>query len=111
MKGARACIIFSAAYAVLYLAAMYYNLALFTYYPAAKQFYLLVPATPQARGPAMFWYGWIASAALGALALSLLSLLAPARWATRVWPGWSWVAPTAVLVMFIVILRGWFIRI
>jgi hypothetical protein len=111
MKSARACIVFATAYAVLYLAAMYYNLALFTYYPAAKQFALLVPATPQAPGPAMFWYGWIASAALGALALSLLSLLAPARWATRLWPGWSWVVPTVVFVMLIVILRGWFIRV
>jgi hypothetical protein len=111
MKGARACIVFSVAYAVLYLAAMYYNLALFTYYPAAKQFNLLVPATPRAPGPAMFWYGWIGTAASGALALSLLSLLVPARGATRPWPGWSWVAPTAVFVILIVILRGWFIRV
>ena len=111
MKAARACIVFAAAYAVFYLAAMYYNLALFTYYPAAKQFYPLVSATPRAPGPAMFWYGWIASSALGALALALLSLLVPARVASRLWPGWSWVAPTAVFVALIVILRGWFIRI
>jgi hypothetical protein len=50
------CIVFSTAYAVLYLAAMYFDLALVTYYPAAKRFYPLVPATPQARGLAMFWY-------------------------------------------------------
>jgi hypothetical protein len=111
MRRARAFIIFSAAYAVLYLGAMYYNLALFTYYPAAKQFYPLVPATPQARGPAMFWYGWIATAALGALTLSVLSLAVPARWEMRVWPGWSWLAPTAVFLTLIVILRGWFIRV
>jgi hypothetical protein len=86
MRRARAFIIFSAAYAVLYLGAMYYNLALFTYYPAAKQFYPLVPATPQARGPAMFWYGWIATAALGALTLSVLSLAVPERWATHCGP-------------------------
>jgi hypothetical protein len=111
MRRARAFIIFSAAYAVLYLGAMYYNLALFTYYPAAKQFYPLVPATPQARGPAMFWYGWIATAALGALALSVLSLAVPARWEMRVWPGWSWLAPIAVFLTLIVILRAWFIRV
>jgi hypothetical protein len=111
MRSARACIVFSAGYAVLYLAAMYYNLALFTYYPAAKQFSPLVPATPQARGPAMFWYGWIATAAVGALALSGLSLLVPGRSAMRLWPGWSWVAPTAVFVALIIILRGWFIRV
>jgi hypothetical protein len=111
MRRARAFIVFSAAYAVLYLAAMYYNLALFTYYPVARQFYPLVPATPQARGPAMFWYGWIATATLGALALSVLSLVVPERWATRLWPGWSWVAPTAVFLTLIVLLRGWFIRV
>jgi hypothetical protein len=43
--------------------------------------------------------------------LSVLSLAVPARWAMRLWPGWSWLAPIAVFLTLIVILRGWFIRV
>ena len=56
--------IFAVAYAVLYVFSVQYNLALFTYHAATEEFYFLVK--PASEGPAMYWYGWLATSALQA---------------------------------------------
>ncbi len=98
---------FSASFAVLYLVSMYYNLALITYHPALKQIDWLV--APPKTGPAMYWYGWLLTAALGSIAFSTLVSALPDRWLARVWPRLSWAIPLAVLFFFVYLLRGWFI--
>ena len=45
-----------------------------------------------------------------ALAIAALSLLLPARATERTAPTWSWGAPTAVMLVLLFILRGWFIH-
>ena len=65
------------------------DLALFTVYPSLG---VVLPGTHHARdmvdpamgflAPAMYWYGWTATAALGALVLALLAALLPERWTT-----------------------------
>jgi hypothetical protein len=101
-------ITFAAAYTVLYVFSIQYNLALFTYHPASEEFYFLVK--PAADQPAMYWYGWMATSALGALAVATLAALLPASWTGRVWPGWAWAVPLAGMLVFGYILRGYFIR-
>lgn len=101
-------IAFAAAYAVLYVIAIEYNLALFTYHPASEEFHWLVK--PAADQPAMYWYGWMATSALGAFAFALIAAALPAVWTARIWPGWSWAVPLAVMAVFGYILRGYFIR-
>ena len=99
--------VFSASFAVIYLISMYYNLALITYHPAINQVEFLV--APPKTGPAMYWYGWLLTSALGGAAVAALALVVPDRWAARIQPGWSWVIPLAVLLGFVYLLRGWFI--
>lgn len=98
---------FSASFAVLYLVSMYYNLALITYHPALKQIDWLV--APPKTGPAMYWYGWLLTAAVGSIAISALVTALPDRWLARFWPGLSWAIPLTVLLFFVYLLRGWFI--
>jgi hypothetical protein len=87
---------FGAAFALFYAIARARGLALFTLYPAQG---IVLLGTHRSRdvadpvldflAPEMFWYGWIASAAIGALVVGLLAALLPARlywfWAWCVW--------------------------
>jgi hypothetical protein len=162
--------VFSVVFAVLYLVASYFNLALITYHPALKELDLLVQ--PPKAGPAMYWYGWITTAAIGAFVAStmatfvpdrwdrwvqwvitfafvyavlyvivhylalfiydqatveleflkhpatsaagafvaavLASIFFPVRWTRRLWSGWTGVIPLSVMLVFVFLLRGWF---
>jgi hypothetical protein len=99
---------FAVAYAILYILAIEYNLALFTYHPATEEFYFLVkPATDQ---PAMYWYGWLATSVLGALVIAAVASWLPESWAKRIWPGWSWAVPVAMMLFVSYVLRGYFTR-
>jgi hypothetical protein len=99
---------FTAAFSIIYVLAVEYNWALFTYAPATGKFGPLL--TPATGGPTMYWYGWIMTAGLGAGVIAGVASLVPEAVAKRVWSGWSWVVPICVLVAFGYILRGYFMR-
>jgi len=101
-------VIFAAAFSVVYVLAVQNNWALFSYAPATGTFAPL--ATPAAAGPTMYWYGWIATAAIAAGAVAGLASLLPERITKWVWPGWSWVVPIAVLIAFGYLLSDYFLR-
>jgi hypothetical protein len=107
MNFARLLPTFSIAAIVLYLLALWFNLALFTYHPAIGQWEWLA-AAPKA-GPAMYWYGWIATAVVGAAIVSAIAAVVPANWAARVWSGWSWLVPVGAMLIVLFILRGYFV--
>jgi len=106
---------FGGAFAVLYVLALAKNLALFTVYPS---FGLVVWGTHLARdvvdpamgflAPAMYWYGWTASAALGALVVGLLAAAAPERWTRRISLGWLWVVPALAMLGCVYVTLPWF---
>jgi hypothetical protein len=73
----RAFPVFSVAFAVLYLLTTYFNLALITYHPAIKELQFL--AQPPKAGPAMYWYGWIMTTAIGASVAGAIATLVPER--------------------------------
>ena len=100
--------VFAAAYAVAYFAAVDNNYALFTYHPAVAAFGWGVQ--PPKDGPAMYWYGWLATAAIAALVLATIASVIPRRAAERLAPGLAWLIPLAVLVAFAWLLRGFFLR-
>jgi hypothetical protein len=108
LKYARALPIFSAAFAVLYAAAMYFNIAMFVYYPQPREFHWHDQAG--LPGPAMYWYGWIAYALLGATVLAALGAMLPARWSARISSHWSWGVPLAAMLFILYVIRDWFIR-
>ena len=103
------------AFAVLYVIALKSDLALFTVYPSLG---VVLVGTHHSKdvsdpamgflAPAMYWYGWTATAALGALMVGLVAALLPERWTQRIWPGWAWVIPVAAMVACVYLTMPWF---
>ena len=102
------CVVFSVVYSLTYLLAVKKNLALFTYHPALEEFGALVE--PPRDGPAMYWYGWMATSLIAALIAAALTRFIPERLAGRLWSGWSWAAPIASMLVFVYMLSGFFTR-
>ena len=85
------------AFALLYVVALKLDLALFTVYPSLG---IVLLGTHHSRDtvepsmgflPAMYWYGWTATAALGALVFGVVAASLPERWTDgfgRVGCGW-----------------------
>jgi len=99
---------FAIAFAILYTLAVENNWALFTYHAALEEFVFLVEK--QKDGPAMYWYGWLSTAGIGAFVIAALAAWLPERLSRPIWPGWSWAVPLASMVAFVYILRGFFTR-
>jgi hypothetical protein len=108
VKLARAFPFFSAAFVIFYALAVLFNLALFTYHPQLKRFAFLVE--PPKAGPAMYWYGWIATSALGAFLLSAIALTLPRQLTARISSDFVWLIPIGGVVFFIHLLQGYFLR-
>ena len=101
-------VMFAAVFSVVYVLAVENNWALFSYAPATGTFAPL--ATPATAGPTMYWYGWIATAAIAAGAVAAIAAVLPESLAKRVWPGLSWAVPVAVVIAFGYLLSGYFLR-
>jgi hypothetical protein len=110
MNASRALPVFSVAFVVLYLVAMYDNLALMTYFPRIRQWLPLAAVLPNTAGPGMYWYGWIATSAIGAAACAALSLLVPVNLLAPAARRASWIAPIVVMLTLVYILRSWFLH-
>lgn len=106
---------YGTAFAVLYVVALKRDLALFTVYPSLD---VVLPGTHHARdtvdpamgflAPAIYWYGWTATAALGALVPGLAAALLPEAWPRRIWPGWLWVIPALAMIACVYLTMPWF---
>ena len=105
---ARFVVTFAVAYAVLYGLSVQYNLALFTYHAATGEFHFLVK--PTSEGPAMYWYGWLATSGLGALTIATAVASVPVIPKHRLWHGCAWCVPLTVMVFFVYMLRRYFIH-
>jgi hypothetical protein len=101
-------IVFTVAYALAYVIAVWQNYALFTYHPVPGT--LAFGVEKPLDGPAMYWFGWMATAGIAAIAACALACIVPARLASRLWSGWSWLAPLGVLIFFAYLLRGYFLH-
>jgi hypothetical protein len=106
MKLARLFPFFSAAFAVIYAPALYYNWALVTYQPAMME-WDLGPVTKQ--GPPMFWYGIVATSFIGGCVITAIAALLPETLVRRLWTGLTWLLPVAALIFIIYILRPYFL--
>ena len=106
---------YGTSFAVFYVVALKFDLALFTVYPSLG---VVLLGTHHSRdvadpavgfaAPAMYWYGWAASAALAALVASLIAMALPARWTKGVWPVIVWVAPVAAMIACVYLTLPWF---
>ena len=106
---------FGVAFAVFYVVALAKKLALFTVYPSLGVVlwgtHFSGDVVDPALGflaPAIYWYGWTATAALGALVVGLLAVVMPERWARRLWRGWLWVVPLSAMLGCAYFTLPWF---
>ena len=106
MNAERTLPIFAAAFAIAYVIAEQWNFALMTYHPRINAWGLWAEA-PRS-GPAMYWYGWIGTAMIGAILVSLASLPFTKSRALPAWIGWA--VPLAVMSGFVYLLRAFFFR-
>jgi hypothetical protein len=98
--------IFAAAFAVIYILAVEFNWALFTYHPKIGEWGWL--AQPARTGPPMYWYGWLATSLLGASSLSLIAWPLVGRRPAQYWLGW--LVPLVVMLTFCYLFRDFFLR-
>jgi amino acid permease len=103
------------AFAVLYVVALKRDLALFTVYPSLGVVLLgthhsqdITAPSMAFLAPAMYWYGWTATAALGALVFGLAAALLPGTWTRRLWSGWVWVIPALAMIACVYLTMPWF---
>ncbi len=102
-------IVFAVVFAIAYVVSVENNYALFTYHPAVGEWGAGVEKPRD--GPAMYWYGWLATSGIvAALAGFLASRLLPEGISRRLWSGWSWVVPVGAMVAFCYLLREFFLR-
>jgi len=102
-------------FAVLYVLALKLDIALFTVYPSLG---VVLPGTHHARdivdpavafvAPAMFWYGWAATAALGALIFGLVAAALPDGRMLRFWMVGFWVIPVLAMIACVYLTMPWF---
>jgi hypothetical protein len=100
--------VFAIVFAVVYLIAVEKNYALVTYHPATYSFGL--GTQPPGEGPAMYWFGWMASAGVAATIAGLLACLLPEALTRRLWPGLSWLVPLGAIAAFGYLLSDFFFR-
>ena len=106
---------YGTAFAVLYVVALAWDLALFTVYPS---FGIVLLGTHHSKdvvdpaigfaAPAMYWYGWTATAALGALIFGLGAALLPERWSRPFWSGWLCVTAVGGMIGCVYLTLPWF---
>ena len=106
---------FGAAFALFYVVARLRGLALFTVYPAQS---IVLFGTHRSRdfadpvldflAPEMYWYGWTAFAAVGALVVGLIAALLPDRFSWF----WAWcvcIIPPIAMVACVYLTIPWFL--
>ena len=101
--------IFGIAFAVIYAPTMNYNLALATYHPKLGVWDWGVAASKD--GPAMYWYGFVMTAGLGAFAVTIIAALIPERILTRLaLPALTWIVPLGAMIYFGYVLTPYFTK-
>jgi hypothetical protein len=94
--------LFSVLFVVIYSVCFYMEWALFRYYPETNSFYLQMHPED---GPAILWYGWLASALLLS---AVIALIVPSRLAERVSSDSVWMVAVAMVVVILIYHRQWF---
>jgi hypothetical protein len=106
---------YGTAFPLLFVVARAWGLALFTVYPAQG---IVLAGMHRSRdiadpamaflAPEMWWYGWTASAGVGALVIGLGAALLPDRCWRAFWPGWLWLAPLLAMIACVYLTMPWF---
>jgi hypothetical protein len=105
---------FGSAFALFYVIARLRGLVLFTVYPAQGVVLLGMHRSRDVADPVldflapeMHWYGWTASAALGALVIGLFAALLPDR-LSWFWAWCVWIVPPMAMIACVYLTIPWF---
>jgi hypothetical protein len=90
-------LVFGISFAILYVVCDMAALPMFTYHPGTDRIDFGYARARPDEGPAMYWYGWIASSTLGASILGLLAALLPDRIRGKIPFALAWLVPVVLL--------------
>lgn len=104
---------YAPAFGILYAIALAKDLAVITVYPTLGIFVLGTQhsqdAAPSMGGvPALYWYGWTGTAALGAFLFSIVVAFLPERWTQWMSSTWLWMLPVAAMIACVYLTLPWF---
>ena len=86
-------LVFGPANAVVYWISDIYKLPMFSYYPATQRMEWGWTPTTLDDGPAMYWYGWIATSLITSTFIGLFACLLPKPVKAKIPPALSWIVP------------------
>ncbi len=98
-------LVFGISFAILYVVCDMAALPMFTYHPGTDRIDPGFAPPRRDEGPAMYWYGWIATSALGASILGLLAALLPEKIRGKIPLALAWVVPVMLLPVLIYSLK------
>ena len=103
-------IVFAIAAPVIYVVGEIAGFPLFTYHPGTGRIdFGFAPARPNA-GPAMYWYGWLATTLAGAALAGLIATLLPRNLTARVPLFLIWLLPLIALPILAYVLMPFWTR-
>jgi len=98
-------LVFGIFFGILYVICDMAALPMFTYHPGTGRIDPGFARAVRDEGPAMYWYGWIASSALGASILGLLAARLPQEIRSKIPLALAWVVPIVLLPVLIYSLK------
>jgi len=101
-------VVFAVVYAIAYAISVLNNYALFTYHPVSGEFGAGVQKGKD--GPAMYWYGWLATSGIVACVAGTAAALLPESATRRLWPGLTWLAALIAMAVLAYDLRQFFLK-
>ena len=98
-------LVFGISFAILYVICDMAALPLFTYHPGTDRIDLGFASPRRDEGPAMYWYGWLASSALGASLFGLLAAMLPEKVRGKIPLSLAWIVPVVLLPLLLYSLK------
>jgi hypothetical protein len=90
---------------VIYVTCEMQNWPLFTYHPGTNRVDWFYSPAVRDQGPAMYWYGWIATTLIGSTILGVLATMLPERITKRIPLSLVWIFPLAAVPVLIYALK------
>ena len=98
-------LVFGIAFALLYVVCDLTKWPMFTYHPGTDRIDWGFAAARRDEGPAMYWYGWLATSALGASLLGVLAAGLPEKIRTKIPLALVWIVPLVLLPVLLYSLK------
>ncbi len=98
-------LVFGIAFAILYVVCDMAKFPMFTYHPGTDRIDWGYAAARRDEGPAMYWYGWLATSGLGASILGLLGAALPASIRSKISLSLVWIVPLVLLPILLYSLK------